>query len=116
MPGAMRGKAYKFARAFHGPFCIVEMMENEAIVKPVDCPQEDSVRVTIDWLRACPVEVPDQSWPSHHVIKPKKTLAKMIASHPLTELTQGCSVFGQVAYASTLGEDAQWTSYKGGEM
>ena len=76
MPGAKRGKAYKFTRAFHGPFRVVEMMENGAIVKPVDRPQEDSVRVAIDRLRACPVEVPDQSWPSHHVIKPRKTLAK----------------------------------------
>ena len=76
MPGAKRRKVYKFARAFHGRFCIVEMMETAAIGKPVDCPHEDSVRVEIDWLRACPVEVSDKSWPFCHAVESKKTLVK----------------------------------------
>ena len=114
MPEAKRGKAYKFARAFHGPFRIVEMMENEAIVKPVDRPQKDSVRVAIDRLQACPSRFQTNLGLPVMSLSRKRLLSKMIMSHPLTELTQGCRVFGQVAYAPTPGEDAQWT--KGGEM
>ena len=48
MPAEKRGKAYKFARTFHGPFRVVELLENGVRVVPVDKPQESPVRVALN--------------------------------------------------------------------
>jgi hypothetical protein len=61
-PAAKSGKAYKFARPFHGPYRI-KLYDNGADVRPVDRPQEASIRVLFDRLRVCPEEIPNQSWP-----------------------------------------------------
>ena len=37
-PSAKSGKAYKFARPYHGPYCVVELTTNDAKIRPVDKP------------------------------------------------------------------------------
>ena len=63
-PAAKSGKAYKFARPFHGPYRIVKLYDNGADVRPVDRSQEAPIRVPLNRLRECPEEIPNQSWPS----------------------------------------------------
>ena len=76
MPGAKRGKAYKFARAFHGPYRIIEIVENGVILKPIDRPQADPVRVALDHIRVCPTQVPDESRPPPRTTKTKQSSVK----------------------------------------
>lgn len=64
MPTAKQGKAYKFARPFHGPYRVVEVFETGASVRRIDDPQQDSIRVAFDRLRPCSSELLDTCWPS----------------------------------------------------
>ena len=43
MPAVKACKAYKFARPFHGPYCIVELSKTGVVVHPVDQPQVDPI-------------------------------------------------------------------------
>ena len=79
MPGSKRGKAHKFARAFHSPYRILELVENGVIARPVDRPQGEPVRVALDRVRVCPSQIPDQFWP-----QPRKGKTKEPVSNGLT--------------------------------
>ena len=61
-PGAVQGKARKFARPFHGPYRILELTPTNVSVQPVDKPQEAPIFVSLDRVRRCPSEITDQSW------------------------------------------------------
>ena len=61
-PSAAQGKARKFARPFHGPYRILELTPTNASVRPVDKPGEAPIFVSLDRVRRCPHEIPDQSW------------------------------------------------------
>ena len=69
------GKAYKFARLFHGPYRILELTPNDAHLTPVDKPQEEPVFVALDRLRKCPDELEDTFWP--RVPNSRKKLSKL---------------------------------------
>ena len=58
MPKEKATKAYKFARPFHGPFRVVEVLEAGVVVQQVSKPQERSFRVTLSRVRRCPEEIP----------------------------------------------------------
>jgi len=63
MPAAKATKAYKFARPFHGPYRITAVHETGIEVRPVDRPQEGSIRVALNRVRRCPEQIPDTFWP-----------------------------------------------------
>ena len=63
MPGAKRGKAHKFARTFHGPYRVLEVVENGILARRVDRPKEDMTRVALNRVRRCPLQIADESWP-----------------------------------------------------
>ena len=65
MPSSKKGKAHKLARPFHGPYRVVETVDNGVIVTPVDLPQETPIRVAMDRVRRCPKEISDTFWPKH---------------------------------------------------
>ena len=65
MPGRIKGKAWKFARAFYGPYRILTITPTNAEVHLVDKPEEQSIFVAIDCLRTCPSEMKDVSWSGH---------------------------------------------------
>ena len=44
-------KAYKFARPFHGPYRVVEVLDTGVSVRPVHWLQEESFRVNLNRLR-----------------------------------------------------------------
>ena len=46
IPGAKRGKAYKFARPFEGQYRVVALYDNEADVTQVDKPRFSPIQVT----------------------------------------------------------------------
>ena len=82
MPATKSGKAYKLSRPFYGPYRIITLHDNGADVKPVDRPQDATIRVPFARLRACPSEIADVSWPPK---KPESaTAARTAASAPAT--------------------------------
>ena len=52
MPQDKSSKAYKFARPFHGPYRVMEVLETGVVVCPVGKPDSESIRVA--WNRVCP--------------------------------------------------------------
>ena len=64
MPAAKACKAYKFARPFYGPYRILEQNELGVVVRPVDKPQSEPIRVAYDRIRKCPDEIPNKFWPT----------------------------------------------------
>ena len=62
MPGTIKGKAWKFARAFYGPYRVLTITPTNAEVRLVDKPEERSIFVALDRLRTCPGEMNDVSW------------------------------------------------------
>ena len=65
MPGAVKGKAWKFARPYHGPYRVLAVTPTNVEVKLVDQPKEPSIFVSIDRVRRCPNEMKDISWTGH---------------------------------------------------
>ena len=57
VPSAKQGKAHKFARPFRGPYRIINLYDNGADIRPVDCPQQATTRVSLNRLRKCPKEI-----------------------------------------------------------
>ena len=83
MPSAKKGKAHKLACPFHGPYRVLETVENGVMVTPVDCPQDTPIRVAMDRVRHCTKEIPDTFWPEHKKqksqVKPVETEKSVVA-------------------------------------
>ena len=62
-PAEKTGHARKFARAFHGPYRIVELTSCNAKIQRVDRPEDDTILVALERLRRCPEEVADDYMP-----------------------------------------------------
>ena len=57
--------AYKFARPFHGPFRVVEVLDAGVVVRPMDPLRGESIRVAVNRVHHCPEAVPEgESWPA----------------------------------------------------
>ena len=61
MPGTVKGKAWKFARTFYGPYRILTITPTNPEVHLVDKPEERSIFVALERLRMCPGEMKDVS-------------------------------------------------------
>ena len=62
MPVERTGKNRKLSRPYFGPYRVLEVHPNGLTVRPVDRPNEQSIRVNQDRVTVCPKELPDQSW------------------------------------------------------
>ncbi len=63
MPGEVKGKAWKLARPFHGPYRILSLTPNNAEVVLVDRPKDSSIFVSLDRVRLYYPELEDDvSW------------------------------------------------------
>ena len=62
MPNAVRGKAWKLARPFYGPYRVMATTPTNLEVKPVDKPEAEAIFVSLDRIRPCYPELPDVSW------------------------------------------------------
>ena len=59
----VRGKAWKFARPFHGPYRILELTPINASVRLADRPQDIPIFVSLDRVRRCLEEIPNgKTW------------------------------------------------------
>ena len=61
MPAEKACKAHKFAKAFHGPYRVVDTFSNGVEVRPVNKPQADTIRMALNRVRRC---VADEFWPT----------------------------------------------------
>ncbi len=52
----------KLARPFHGPFRVLSLTPTNAEVRLVDEPKSQSIFVSLNRVRKCYEELPDQSW------------------------------------------------------
>ena len=57
VPAMKQGKAHKFARPYRRPYRVVELYANGADIRPVDRPQQSTIRVSLNRLRKCPSEM-----------------------------------------------------------
>ena len=62
IPYEQTGKNRKLSRPYFGPYRVLEVHPNGVTVRPVDCPSDKSIRVNLDRVTLCPVELPDESW------------------------------------------------------
>ena len=60
MPAVKACKAYKFARPFHGPYRIVDLSKTGVVIRPVDQPQAEPIRVAYNRIRQCSGLIPDK--------------------------------------------------------
>lgn len=62
MPQEVSGKQRKLARPYYGPYRVIDIHPNGVTVRPVDKPNDGPVRVNMDRVTCCPLELPDTSW------------------------------------------------------
>ena len=56
------GKNRKLSRPYFGPYQVLEVHPNGVTVQPVDRPNDKSIRVNLDRVTLCPMELSDKSW------------------------------------------------------
>ena len=84
MPKEKASKAYKFARPFHGPFRVMDVLETGVIVQPVDRPQDKGIRVAFDRVRRCPTGVPEGvSWSPKRPSRKRKNSCSRSSQDPV---------------------------------
>ena len=74
-PAERTGENRKLARAYHGPYRVIKLTTNNAHIRRVDKPEDESLLVAIDRLRRCPDEVADTFWPPDQSVKKQKRAA-----------------------------------------
>ena len=74
-PTERTGENRKLARAYHGPYRVTKLTTNNAHIRRVDKPEDESLLVAIDRLRRCPDEVADIFWPPDQSVKKQKRAA-----------------------------------------
>ena len=62
MPQEKRGKTWKLSRPYHGPYRILSLTQTNAEVWLVDCPDEESIFVSLNRVYPCHSELPEVSW------------------------------------------------------
>ena len=78
MPKEKANKAYKFARPFHRPFRVVKVLETGVVVRRVDQPQGETIRVALNRVRSCPNPIPENEfWPVKKSPQLKKKSPKL---------------------------------------
>ena len=76
MPGEVRGKAWKLARPYHGPYRVLSLTPTNAEVRLIDRPNEKSIFIPLDRVRPCYPEMADTVWTGHHSKRPRKPTTK----------------------------------------
>ena len=71
MPKEKASNAYKFARPFYGPYRVVEILETGLVVRPVDRPEGETMRVACNRVRRCLVPG-KEFWPPRRTARDQK--------------------------------------------
>ena len=61
-PDQVKGKAWKLARPYHGPYEVLALTQTSAEVHLANSSQEGVIFVALDRLRICPEEISDETW------------------------------------------------------
>ena len=56
-PAKKRGKAYKLARPFVGPYCVLKLHPNGVDLQLISKPSSPTIRVALNRIRLCPKEI-----------------------------------------------------------
>jgi len=64
-PNQVRGKAWKFARPYFGPYKVLSLTPTNAEVQLWNCPDESSIFVALDRVRLHYDEMTDELWLGH---------------------------------------------------
>ena len=62
MPAEMRGKHWKLARPFHGPYRVLSVIPTNVEVQLVDDPTGDTIFVSLDRVCRCYAEKGNVTW------------------------------------------------------
>ena len=62
MPSEVKGKTWKLARPFHGPYCVEAVTNTNAEVRLVDKPTSDTIFVHLSGVRLCNLQQSDSVW------------------------------------------------------
>ena len=76
MPGEVKGKAWKFARPYHGPYRLLSLTPTNAEVRLVDRSSKKSKFVPLDRVRSCYPEMTDTVWTGHRLKRRCKPTSK----------------------------------------
>ena len=76
MSGEVKGKAWKFARPYHGLYRLLSLTPTNAEVRLVDRPSEKSKFVPLDRVRSCHPEMTDTVWTGHRLKRRCKPTSK----------------------------------------
>ena len=79
MPGAMKGKAWKLARPFYGPYRVLATTPTNLEVNPVDKPDAESIFISLNRIRPCYPELPDISWCGDRVQTPHEIFYEVLS-------------------------------------
>ena len=64
-PGTVKGKAWKFARPYFGPYKVISLTSTNVEVRRVDQPNGETLFVALDRVRPCYQEMSDEVWVGH---------------------------------------------------
>ena len=115
MPNAVKGKAWKLARPFYGPYRVLSTTPTNVEVKPVDKPDADSIFVSLDRVRPCYPELPDVSWCGTAKQRQKRKTATRKRQVPATEETELPAPITRTSGPVTRSMTTQAQSCKGTE-
>ena len=79
MPAERQGSTWKLSRSFHGPCRVLTVTNTNVEVRLVDCPQDESMFVHLNWVRKCNPQQGDTVWVRSRRKRHKK---KMRATDP----------------------------------
>ena len=64
-PGTVKGKAWKFARPYFGPYKVISLTSTNVEVRRVDQPNGETLFVALDRVRPCYQEMSNEVWVGH---------------------------------------------------
>ena len=71
-PDQVKGKSWKLARPYHGPYEVVSVTPTNVEVRLVGSPQNPAIFVALDRIRPCPEEMTDETWTGSKPAKPRR--------------------------------------------
>ena len=72
-PDQVKGKAWKLARPYHGPYEVLALTPMNAEVRLANSPQDGAIFVALDRIHICPEEMSDETWTGLKLAKPKRS-------------------------------------------
>ena len=94
MPGEVKGRAWKFARPFHGPYRVIRVTPTNVEAQLVDNPTNPPIFVSLSRVRPCYPELPNIVWTRHK--RKKERSKKTTKSDPVVPPECGDDYTGPV--------------------